>query len=187
MGKGTGKGSVCARARVCVCVCAVEKVTWNTISVTSTRISKVRAQNTEVDAHYSRFNSWVINDTSLRLYVKNYENMVSSDFWTLSPTSGLYPIWDSSPPPAVAEAQFISAHPQEMPVHDFWKGQNCQVAAKCTDICNCINTKTVKLIIKLTTPSLYQKSLIKNNLVNKRKFVYWFNDSIKNKKMLSYC
>ena len=63
--------------------------------------------------------------------------------------------------------------PQEITIHDFWKGQNCQVAEKCID------TYNKCFVNKLTTFSLYQKSfIITNNIVNKIKHMYWFNYKI---------
>ena len=45
--------------------------------------------------------------------------IVSPNFW-ISHLSALSPTWDKS-------------LPQEIPVHDLWKGQNCQVVDKCID------------------------------------------------------
>ena len=73
--------------------------------------------------------------------------------WTLSPLE-LTPHCSSIHKPP----------PQELPVHELWKGQNWLAADKCIDY---IYNKY--FVSKLTTLFLHQKCFIKNNIVNKIK------------------
>ena len=67
--------------------------------------------------------------------------MRNADLWALSPT------WATPIP----YCTFIHKHPQELLLHDLWKGWNCQVADKRID-----TTFTIyNFANKLTTISLY--------------------------------
>ena len=97
-------------------------------------------------------------------------NMVSSQFWTPPLTSGLYPPLGLPPPLLLSHCSSIYKSPQEMLIHDLWKDQNCQVADKCID-----TTFTINILYTSLPLSLYQNSIINNNMVNKITWINWFN------------
>ena len=98
----------------------------------------------------------------------HYYDMMSSHFLTSH-------LWDNPPihthRHTCTDYSSILKLPLEIPVHDHWKVQNCQVAEKCIDT-TLINKYFVN---KFTTLSLYHKSFINNNIVNKIQCMYWFN------------
>ena len=91
----------------------------------------------------------------------------------LTTTSGFLPHLDYPPPPSSTVTQFISQSPGDAGPWPL----NRSVLSGCWQMHRyCIYNKY--FITKLITPSLYQKSLINNSIVNKIKCMYWLTYKI---------